>query len=139
MAASSFGAGDFLLRIAFALALVLATFNPTGWSYVHWLAAGLSQDTALKALAGVVLAILYVICLRATVGSIGVIGAALVAALIGAVAWVMADLGVLSLRDPGATQWLTLLILGAILGVGLSWSHIRRRISGQVDIDDVED
>ena len=30
-------------------------------------------------------------------------------------------------------------VLSLILAVGLSWSHIRRRLTGQVDVDDLED
>ena len=30
---------------------------------------------------------------------------------------------------------LVLVLLATILAVGLSWSHIRRRLSGQVDMD----
>jgi Family of unknown function (DUF6524) len=29
-----------------------------------------------------------------------------------------------------------LVILSLILAVGMSWSHIRRRMSGQVDVDE---
>jgi hypothetical protein len=32
-----------------------------------------------------------------------------------------------------------LLILGVILGVGMSWSHIRRRLSGQASVDRVDE
>jgi hypothetical protein len=30
--------------------------------------------------------------------------------------------------------WLALLILGVILGIGLSWSLIRARLTGQVEV-----
>ena len=35
--AGGFGFVDFLVRLAAALVLVLVTYNPTGWSYIHWL------------------------------------------------------------------------------------------------------
>jgi hypothetical protein len=31
-----------------------------------------------------------------------------------------------------------LIALSLVMGVGLSWSIIRRRLSGQLDVDDVE-
>jgi hypothetical protein len=31
------------------------------------------------------------------------------------------------------------LVLCLILAIGMSWSHVRRRLSGQVDADDVDD
>jgi hypothetical protein len=42
------------------------------------------------------------------------------AAFVGAVVWVLAALGV-------------------VLGVGLSWSHLRRALSGQADVDGVDE
>ena len=35
--------------------------------------------------------------------------------------------------------WLGLLALSFVLGIGLSWSIVRRAVSGQADVDDVED
>ena len=57
MASSSFGWGGFALRFVFALLLVLLTYNPEGWSFLHWVSRDVSQMIALKALAGVLLAV----------------------------------------------------------------------------------
>lgn len=129
----------FLLRLAGALALVLATFNPSGTSYFHWVQSGFETDTALKALAGIVLVILYIICLRATLRSIGLMGAGLVVALLAAIGWVLIDYGYLNAEDPGLMQWLILIAVGLVLGIGLSWSHVRRALTGQRDMDDVDE
>ena len=101
--------------------------------------SGFETDTAVKALAGVVLIIVYVICLRATLRSIGLIGAGLVVALLAAIGWVLVDYGYLSVEDPGLMQWLILISAGFVLGVGLSWSHVRRGLTGQRDMDDVDE
>ncbi|MEL7043681.1 MAG: DUF6524 family protein, partial [Pseudomonadota bacterium] len=45
----------------------------------------------------------------------------------------------LSLEATGALTWIALLVLSLLLGLGMSWSHIRRRLTGQIDVDDVED
>ena len=55
----------------------------------------------------------------------------LVLALVGALLWVLYDFGVLSLDNTGLNVWLGLLALSLVLGVGLSWSHVRRALSGQ--------
>jgi hypothetical protein len=34
--------------------------------------------------------------------------------------------------------WLALFALSFVLGIGLSWSHVRRALSGQADMDDVD-
>lgn len=129
----------FLLRLGGAIVLVLVTYNPTGTSYFHWVRDGFESDTAVKALAGVVLVILYIICLRATLRSIGLIGAGLVVALLSAIGWVLVDYGYLDVQDPGLMQWLILIAAGFVLGVGLSWSHVRRGLTGQRDMDDVDE
>ncbi|MEM9062991.1 MAG: DUF6524 family protein [Pseudomonadota bacterium] len=133
------GGLGFLLRIALAIGLVLLSYNPSGTSYFHWVQTGFEADTAVKVLAGVVLVILYVICLRATLRSIGLVGAGLVIALLGAIIWVLVDYGYLNVEDPGLMQWLILLCIGIVLGIGLSWSHVRRALTGQRDMDDVDE
>lgn len=129
----------FLLRIGLAIALVLVTYNPSGTSYVDWVRSGYETDTAIKVLAGVVLVILYIICLRATLRSIGIFGAGLVVALLASIGWVMVDYGYLDVADPGLMQWLILVGAGFVLGIGLSWSHVRRALTGQRDMDDVDE
>jgi len=49
------------------------------------------------------------------------------------------DVGLLSLDSTGALTWVVLLLLSLILATGMSWSHIRRRLTGQFDVDDIED
>ena len=120
--------------------LVFATFNPTGYAYGNWLlGSGVEDNLPLKALAGVLLLIGWVIFLRATWRSIGFIGIVLAAAVVGALAWVLADFGLLDPQNPTVMTWLGLFVISWILAIGISWSHIRRRISGQLDVDDVEE
>ncbi|MEM7742074.1 MAG: DUF6524 family protein [Pseudomonadota bacterium] len=133
------GLAGFLLRLAFTGGLVFATFNPSGLSYFHWTSTGFAADLPLKVLAGVLLVIGYVIALRATFRSIGVVGVALVAALLGSIVWVLVYYGLLNVADPGLMQWLALTGIALVLAIGLSWSHIRRMITGQADMDDVDE
>jgi hypothetical protein len=69
----------------------------------------------------------------------GWLGICLGGALFACVLWLFVDLGWLSLESTGTITWLVLLILSLILATGMSWSHIRRRLTGQIDVDDVED
>ena len=128
-----------LIRWFFAFVLLTLTFNPTQWNYIVWARANWQDQMPLAVLFGLLLLVGYIIYLRATLRSIGTAGMALIAALFGAMVWVLVDLGVLTLTDRGMTIWLGLIALSLILGVGLSWSIIRRRLSGQVDMDDVEE
>lgn len=128
----------FALRIGFAIALVLLIFNPSGWSYFHWVRNGWEENLPLKVLAGIALLIGILICARATYRSIKIVGVVLVAALLAAIVWVAYDFGMLDVKDPGVMQWIILLALGLILGIGLSWSIVRRMLSGQLDVDDAD-
>jgi hypothetical protein len=105
---------------------------------VKWVMTQGERPVSLMVLAGLLLLIGYIIYLRATLRSIGGFGMLLVLALVGALLWVLYDFGVLSLDNTGLNVWLGLLALSLVLGVGLSWSHVRRALSGQADMDDVD-
>ncbi|MDB4074672.1 DUF6524 family protein [bacterium] len=128
----------FVLRWLTAFALLAATYNPTSFNYVKWVMTQGERPVSLMVLAGLLLLIGYIIYLRATLRSIGGFGMLLVLALVGALLWVLYDFGVLSLDNTGLNVWLGLLALSLVLGVGLSWSHVRRALSGQADMDDVD-
>ena len=80
------------MRLAATLVLVLATYNPNGWSYAHWLKNAFSNSGLGPEhfVAGIVI-------------------------LIG---------------------WVILIILSVMLAIGLSWSHVWRRLTGQFEVDD---
>ncbi|MDH3595790.1 MAG: DUF6524 family protein [Rhodospirillales bacterium] len=139
MARPAFNATGFLIRWLVALVLVFATFNPTEVSYYRWVTAPGDGNLALQALAGVVLLILYVIFMRATWRSIGAIGLALAVAFFGAIVWVMIDQGLLNAGSDKIMTYVILVTLATILAVGISWSHIRRRVTGQSDTDDLDE
>jgi len=129
----------FLVRWLFAFLLLAATFNPTPWNYIRWARANLAGQLPLTVFLGLVLTIGYAIFLRATLRSIGPAGMTLVAALVASLAWVLVDWRVLTLDNRDETVWLGLFALSVILGIGLSWSIVRRRLSGQVDVDDADE
>jgi hypothetical protein len=125
-------------RILFALALVLLTFNPTGHSYYHWLADGFPAVQPLEAVAGILLVIGWVVFVRSTLAAIGTLGLVLMLALFASIVWWMVSRGWLDVSNRSAMAWVVLLILGLVLGFGMSWSHIRRRLSGQASVDRID-
>lgn len=133
---SKFSALSFGLRYLFALALVLLTYNPTEYSYVHWLRAGELGPEHL--LGGIVLIVGWAMFARATMRSLGPVGVILGAVFFGAVIWVLFDFDVLTTDSMMAITWISIFCLAGLLAVGMSWSHIRRRLSGQYDVDDVD-
>ena len=108
------------------------------WSYYHWVSKNLSDLDPLMALAGVVLLIGWAIYLRATARSLGLIGLLLAAALFGTLLWLVIDWGLVAADSITAITYIILVILCCILAVGISWSHVRRRMTGQVDVDEIE-
>ena len=129
----------FFARWLVAFILLAATFNPTRWNYASWVQSNLDHRISLAVLLGLILFVGYVIYLRATLRSIGAFGMLLVLAIVGASLWVLRDFGLLTVRDTSQMVWLALVALSLVLGIGLSWSHVRRQLSGQYDIDDVEE
>lgn len=137
--ANEFNIGSFFARWLFAALLVFGTYNPTDYSYLSWLLAEGTELGPIVALVGVVLLIAWIVFLRATFLSLGWLGICLGAALFGCVLWLLVDVDLLSLDSTSAITWLVLLVLSLILATGMSWSHIRRRLTGQFDVDDIED
>lgn len=127
------------LRWLFAFVLLSVSYNPTEWNYVRWAQANYQTQLSVTVLAGLILAIGYIIYLRATLRSIGGFGMFLVLAVVAALLWVLYDLGVLSLDNRNLNTWLGIFALSAVLGIGLSWSIVRKRLSGQYDMDDVDE
>lgn len=127
------------LRLVVALALVLLTYNPGGYSYVHWFRNALAAGSAGPEhyFVGVVLIIGWVIFLRATFLSLGGVGIVLGAGFFGTLMWVLTKYKIVPAESSTAIIWITLTCMAALLAVGMSWSHIRRRMSGRVDVDDV--
>lgn len=138
MAKQKFTVGSFLLRLAASLALIFLTYNPTGYSWFHWARADLPGVTPLMALSGVALIVGWTVYTRATIRSLGALGLFLAFAFFGTLMWLVVDVGLIPADSVTAVTWLVLVLLAAVLAIGLSWSHVRRRLSGQVDTDEVD-
>ena len=136
----SFGVLDFLWRVIASIVLVLITFNPSGYSYFHWAREALSGEgaRALHYFVGVILLVGWAIFVIATSRSLGFLGTVLSAAVIGTGIWLLADIGVVQAGSATAITWLSLVALAILLAVGLSWAHIWRRLSGQLEVDEVD-
>ena len=128
----------FVLRWLFAFVLVAATYNPTSWNYVSWATTNFSSQLPLTLLFGLVLIVGYVIYINATLRSIGLFGMLLSLAVVGTLLWFLWDRGWMSLENASINTWLGLIVISAILGIGMTWSIVSRRLSGQIDVDDTD-
>ena len=123
------------VRLVGALGVVLLTYNPTGNSFYHWALRDLAHITAVKAFAGALLLVGWVICIRAAFVSLGRLGVVLSALVLGTLVWVLTDYGLVDPDRPSLLAWISLIAIGIILGIGLSWSLLRARVTGQVEVD----
>jgi Family of unknown function (DUF6524) len=113
--------GAVLGRFALALLVAGATYNPTQYSYYAWAKSTGWQWRPLIVFVGVVLLIGWVVCLRATLRSIGGLSLLLANAFFAAFFWLLADWGWLPIENVAAISWIGLVTVSAILTVGMLW------------------
>jgi len=134
---------SFFVRFLGAAVIVVFTFNPSGYSYYHWLTEALngtgSTFGAEHAFAGVLLIIGWTILIRSTLLSLGVLGLVLASLFIGTFVWLLTSYGMFNADSTISITWIALICLSVLLAIGMSWSHVRRRMSGQVDVDELSD
>ena len=121
-----------LVRILFAVILVLVTWNPAGVSYVQWALIDTSTFDATKALVGVLLLAAWILAVRATWVSLGILGVALAAVVIGVFVWWLMSIGLVS-TDQRTLLWIAVIAIGVVLGIGMGWSLVRQKTTGVVE------
>lgn len=133
-----FNVASFFWRLLASLVLVLGTYNPTPVCYYRWLVNGISNQTLgpVYFVAGILVLSGWAVLIVATRRSLGVGGLVLAAALIGGIVWLLSDLGLSVANSFAALSWVILICLAVLLAVGLSWSHVWRRMTGQLEVDD---
>ena len=138
MAKTVFSWSHFSIRLVSALVLVFCTYNPTGVSYIHCLMDTLPAIDVLVIFVGIVFIIGWAVFLRASLRSLGTLGTLLAIAFFGTLLWLVISKEWIAIGNLQAITWLVLLAVSCFLAVGMSWSHIRRRMSGQLDVDDAD-
>jgi hypothetical protein len=131
--------GGVLARFAASLVLVVATFNPTGYSFIHWVAANFPRLEPIQLVVGIALLGLWLFFLHATWRSLGTVGVVLGLAFLAAVVWLFASWGWFHSATHIAMIWMALVLIACLLTFGLSWALIQRRISGQVVVENDKD
>lgn len=129
----------FLLRWVAAAVLVFLTYNPSGWSFAHWVADGFPKVEPLQAVAGIALLGAWAFFVHSTWRALGTFGVFIGIAFFAALVWLFASWGWFSLTDTGVVTWVALAMLSFLLAFGLSWSHVQRRVAGQTVVDEAGD
>ncbi len=97
------------------------------------------EITPLKAFAGVCLLVGWVFLLRSTFLSLGAVGTLLAAAFFGTLIWLIVSWTHLEPRTSKGVTYLVLIGLAGVLSTGSAWSIVRRRLTGQVDVEEHHD
>ena len=127
------------LRFLFSILLVLLTYNPSGYSYFHWVHQNIHSLTPYIAIAGILLVIGWAVYLKATFNSLGLVGVLLASALFACLVWLFIYWKILDLHNTSAVAWVVEILLSLLLAIGMCWSHITLRWSGQVDVDEIDE
>jgi len=133
-----FNFSSFSIRFLFAVLLVFATYNPEGYSYFHWVKDVFPSISIEQGFVTILLVIGWVIFLRATFRSLGLIGLTLAVTFFALFVFMLIKWEWLTLDATKTMSYVVEILIAVLLALGMSWSHIRRRMSGQADMDDVD-
>lgn len=126
-----------IARWLLVMFVVFASYNPSGRSYYHWLFGPENTMWALKAAAGTALGAALLMFLVAALRSLGLFGLVLCGAVLSSFLWALGDSGVLAPGDRFVEEMTMLVFIASVLAIGVSWSHVKYRLSGQTDTNDV--
>ncbi|HEV2335181.1 MAG TPA: DUF6524 family protein [Stellaceae bacterium] len=125
-------------RFLFTLGLVFATYNPTGYSFFHWISATAAGPASLKAAVAVTLVMIYYAIFRVVFSAFrrsGLIMGGLAAFLF---ATELANIVAGWRSHPSwhfyflLSQYVALCGIAIVLSLGVSWSHLIERLTGQL-------
>ena len=128
-------------RFLLVAVLVLLTYNIWGYSYYHWLLPFEGFDSpagALKVLAGIILAVLYIALGWATWRAKGPVGIGLLLLVIGGFIYVAWANGLIDFQNPHVGTVLAQIIVVLALTIGSVWSILWRRWTGHIRVEDAD-
>ena len=121
--------GGILVRLLACLTLVFATWNPTGYCFIDWVTG--PAPLALKAVAGAVLVLSHILFARITWLSLGPAGLLFVVALLIAGLLTLWEFRIIDLWQRETRGYALLLLFSLVLLTGVTWSLMKRRVTGQ--------
>lgn len=130
--------GGVTLRFLASLVLVLATYNPSGHSYIHWISGSLPHLEPVQAVAGIALLGIWIFFVTATWRALGTVGVIIGLAFFAALVWLFTSMGWFSLTSQSAITWAALVMVACVLTIGLCWALFQRRITGQTIVEEVK-
>ena len=128
----------FFARFLFSLALVLATYNPSGYSFYHWVIDFGAGLPSLKVIVALILVMIYYVIFRVVFAAFRRSG--LIVGGLAAVLFTIELAGVVVARRSQhslhfyflLSQYITLCAVAIVLSLGVSWSRLIERLTGQL-------
>lgn len=123
----------FSMRLLMALALVLGTYNPSGTSFYHWVAA--SPDlTPAHIFTGILLFSLAIAILRMAFLSVGYFGTVVTLLMLTMGVVLCLGLGLIDISQVRFTTYVIQIWLAIFIAIGTSWPFVQKRLSGERDV-----
>lgn len=120
-----------LIRTLACFALVFATWNPTGYSFVAWAHYSLAATAPEIAVAGAALLALHILFIRIAWLSLGADGITGALVILFAGVLTLSEFNVIDLWRGETRTYLLLMGFSLVLAIGMTWSLLKRRIVGQ--------
>lgn len=121
--------GGLIARLLACFALVFATWNPTGVNFVDWINS--PAPLALKAVAAATLLLLHILFIRITCLSLGAGGLAFLLAMLFLGVFTLWEFALIDLGRPRTWGYVFVSLSALTLMTGVTWSVMKRRVTGQ--------
>lgn len=133
----NFGLTMFTTRLLGALFLVMSTYNASGYSLIHWIQTRGPNDWLLLLPISCLYIITYILLMRVTIRQLRAPGIALTVALLGSIAYVLVDAGIIPLQDGADLLPILLYMFGGLIAIGICWASAWVMLTGQVSVDNL--
>ena len=117
-------------RWLLSASVVFSAYNPSGYSYYHWVTQA-DRISPLQVFAGLAIFICAAAIARMAFLSVGYIGSAIIAALLMMAILFCVGLDFVEIETVDITTYTVQFWISFVLAVGMGWSFIQRRISGE--------
>lgn len=132
-----FNSVSVLERWVLAVCVVFATYNTSGYSYYHWVTGSDTSNWTIKLFLGLILMTVYAVFAMVMWRGMGPVGIAAGIATLTTVVWILERWNLLSLTTHNTIATVVGFMLATVIGFGLSFMHLRTRLTGQTDTRDV--
>src|ERR1700676_4169064 len=123
----------FYRRTLLSAAVVFGAYNPSGYSYYHWIAAS-PRLTTVQLFVGILILIAAVALLRMAYATVGYVGAATIVVMLGMGIVFIVGLGLVTFDDIDITTYAVEVWVTLTIAIAVGWAFVQKRLSGERSI-----